>query len=146
MTNECERYRVLIHGHLDGELNANEQKELKEHLSSCQECARAAQEMRGLTEDLNQMALDFAEVHLWEEVKARVLPAPQAKRKTYLFPVLLIATMVLYKVVDVRAAFAVALLLKPVVLVAVALVLVFHKQNPFQLAKTPKGDTPAKHG
>lgn len=146
MTNECERYRVLIHGLLDGELNAHEEKELKEHLVSCQECAKADQEMRGLTEKLNQMALDFAEVHAWEEVKARVLPAPQANRRMYVFPVLLIATMVLYKVVDVRAGFAVALLLKPLVLAAVALVLVFHKQNPFHLAKTPNGDTPANHG
>lgn len=141
MTNECERYRILIHGYLDGELNADEQKKLKEHLASCHECARAVEEMRGLTQDLNRMALDFAEVHVWEEVKARVLPATQAKRKTRLFPVLLIATMVLYKVVDVRAGFAVALLLKPVVLAGVALVLVCYKQNPFQVAKTPSDNS-----
>jgi anti-sigma factor RsiW len=131
----------LIHGHLDGELNADEEEELKEHLASCEGCARAVEEMRGLTEDLNRMALDFAEVQVWDEVKARVLPAPQMKRRMYVFPVLLIATMVLYKVVDTRAGFALAVLLKPVVVAVVALLLAFHKQNPFRLAKSPNGST-----
>jgi anti-sigma factor RsiW len=143
MTRECERYRVLIHGRLDGELNANEEKELKEHLATCEKCARAVEQVRGLTDDLNRMALDFAEAHVWEDVKARVLRAPRTKRRMYVFPVLLVATMLLYKVVDIRAGFGVALLLKPVVVAVVALLIALYKQNPFRLTKSPNGSTSA---
>jgi hypothetical protein len=89
------------------------------------------------------MSLDFAEIHVWEDVKARVLPAPEAKRRAYLFPVLLIGTMILYKVLDIRAGFGLAVILKPVVLALVGLLLVFHKQNPFRVAKTPNGGASA---
>jgi len=136
MTKECERYRLLTHGYLDGELTSDEEKELQEHVASCERCARAFEEMRSLTEDLNRMSLHFAEGHVWDAIRANVLPPREKKRSAYVLPGLLVATMVVYKIVDLGVGFGVAILLKPVVLAVVALLLALHKQNPFRLYKT----------
>jgi hypothetical protein len=53
-----------------------------------------------------------------------------------MFGAALVATLVIYKVVDAAVGFRLAILLKPVVLVVVALLLVLHKQNPFRLQET----------
>ncbi len=136
MTRECERHRQLIHGFLDGELTPDEERAVQEHIASCEGCAGMFEELRGLTEDLDRMSLRFADVRLWEKVRERVLPSGEKKRSTCVFSAILVATLLIYKVVDAAVGFRLAILLKPVVLVVVALLLVLHKQNPFRLQET----------
>jgi hypothetical protein len=88
---------------------------------------------------LDRMSLHFDEVHVWDDVRARVLPTMVRKKSTYLFPPALVVTMVIYKIMDVTVGFGVAVLLKPLVLLAVALLLVWHRQNPFRLLETLNG-------
>jgi anti-sigma factor RsiW len=140
MTDACEKYRVLLHGHLDGELTPEEEEELRGHLTSCGKCAGAADELRNMMRDLNEMSLRFAEPHVWDEVRSRVLPSGKKQRGALAFPVMLVATMVAYKVVDISVGFRVAVLLKPLVILAVAILLFWHRQSPFHVQQTRDPD------
>lgn len=78
MTTECERFHVLMHGYLDEELAPDEERAVRDHISSCGECAKLFAEMRELAGDLNRMSLDFAEADIWDRVGARILPQVKA--------------------------------------------------------------------
>ena len=143
MKDACEKYRVLIHGHLDGELTPEEEKELRGHLTSCAKCAGAADELRGMMHDLNEMSLRFTDPHVWEEVRSRVLPSHEKPRGAFAFPAMLVATMVAYKVIDISVGFRAAVLLKPMVIIAVAVLLAWQRQSPFHLQQMQDPDSVA---
>ncbi len=142
MTKECEKLRVLLHGYLDGELTAEDEKEVRDHLSRCDACATSLAEIRRLSEGLNQMSLDFGQVDVWEQVRARIAPVEDKSRTSYAFPIALVATMIAYKLLDLSVGFGVALLLKPVIVLVVVLLLALHKQNPFRLSTSLNGASP----
>ena len=146
MTEECERFRLLIHGYSDGELTPDQERAVWEHVRSCDRCARSLKEVRGLTENLDRMSLDFPEVHVWEAIRPQLLPARQKKGRARFFPIALMATMIVYKFIDLTVGFRVAILLKPAVILAVALLLAFQKQNPFRLCKTLNANSSSARG
>jgi hypothetical protein len=47
MNDACERYLELLSGSLDGEISAEEQRELDAHLAECVDCRRLLEELRG---------------------------------------------------------------------------------------------------
>lgn len=55
----CQQTRELIHGYVDGELDLVKSLEIEEHLKSCEACARAYEQIRGLRSALTNNALRF---------------------------------------------------------------------------------------
>jgi predicted anti-sigma-YlaC factor YlaD len=55
----CDEFKPLMMGYLDGELQPEQHARLEEHLAACQACARELAEFRGVKEELAMM--EFSE-------------------------------------------------------------------------------------
>ncbi len=64
-TNE-EKYKILLSGYIDGELNPDEEAELKEHLKGCSECRKELEAFEKLKEVTGAMKYADIPEHVWE--------------------------------------------------------------------------------
>jgi anti-sigma factor RsiW len=76
----CEDARLLIHRHLDGELDLVRDLEVEQHLEECPLCAREYAALRAMRTRLKDEAFRFeAPAELKERIR-RAIPASQASR------------------------------------------------------------------
>ncbi len=76
----CEDARLLIHGHLDGELDLVRDLEVEQHLEQCPRCARQYAALRAMRTRLKDEAFRFdAPAELQERIR-RAIPASQPSR------------------------------------------------------------------
>ncbi len=76
----CDDARVLIHGHLDGELDQVRDLEVERHLEECPRCAREYAALRAMRTRLKDEAFRFeAPAELKEKIR-RAIPASQPSR------------------------------------------------------------------
>ena len=76
----CDDARLLIHGHLDAELDLVRDLEVERHIEECPRCAREYAALRALRTRLKDEALRFeAPVELKERIR-RAIPASQPSR------------------------------------------------------------------
>jgi anti-sigma factor RsiW len=79
----CDDAQVLIHGHLDGELDLAPDSEVERHLEQCARCAPEYALMRAMRTRLKDESLRFeAPAELKEKIR-RVVHAATARAETY---------------------------------------------------------------
>ncbi len=67
MQDTCEEIEVLISGYLDGELDAQDERRLKEHIEACPRCRREYDEMRRLVVGTSAaMTADLPPEEAWD--------------------------------------------------------------------------------
>jgi anti-sigma factor RsiW len=78
---DCDAARVLLHGHLDGELDLVPDLEVKRHLEQCLRCAREYAALRAMRTRLKDESLRFeAPAELKEKIRRAVnVAAPRAE-------------------------------------------------------------------
>lgn len=80
----CELSQSVLHGYLDGELDAARASEFERHLESCSECVSALESQESLRASLQQSALrEIAPASLRTRIRAALPPteSPAARRK-----------------------------------------------------------------
>ena len=63
----CEEYKGLLMGYLDGELSAEEKDRLEGHLKGCESCQEELSDFRKLIAITNEVGLLEPEDKLWEK-------------------------------------------------------------------------------
>jgi anti-sigma factor RsiW len=76
----CEDARLLIHGHLDGELDLTSDLEVERHLEQCPRCAREYAALRAMRARLKDEAFRFAAPAELKEKIRRAVPASTRRR------------------------------------------------------------------
>lgn len=72
----CDEARILLHGHLDGELDLVRDLEVERHLEECPRCAREFATLRAMRTRLREETFHFeAPAELKEKIR-RALPSP----------------------------------------------------------------------
>ena len=69
---DCETASELIMKHLDGELSADEEDNLYEHLKSCDNCAAELESMRSMCAELDALEMEEAPEGFQEAVMSKV--------------------------------------------------------------------------
>jgi anti-sigma factor RsiW len=77
---DCDDARVLIHGHLDGELDLVRDLEVERHLEQCPRCAREYAALRALHTRLKEDEFRFAAPPELKEKIRRAIPASPPRR------------------------------------------------------------------
>src|SRR5260370_738523 len=84
----CEHSHTVLHGYLDGELDAARASEFERHLESCPECLAALEAQETLRSALQRAQLyETAPVALRRKIRASLPATPRAKFRFRLFPV-----------------------------------------------------------
>ena len=84
----CEHASTVLHGYLDGELDAARASEFERHLESCPECLAALEAQETLRSALQRAQLyETAPVALRRKIRASLPATPRAKFRFRLFPV-----------------------------------------------------------
>jgi mycothiol system anti-sigma-R factor len=79
----CEQARALVHGYLDGELDAARAAEFERHLEKCPECVTALEEQEALRSTLQRAALyEIAPA----ELRRKVAAATRGPQRTAVAP------------------------------------------------------------
>jgi len=69
----CEVARVLIHGHLDGELDLANDVEVQQHIEQCPQCIREYAALSAMRTLLKDESLQFrAPARMKEKIRAEV--------------------------------------------------------------------------
>jgi anti-sigma factor RsiW len=76
----CDDARVLMHGHLDGELNLADDLEVQRHIEECPRCAREYAALRAMRTRLKDDAFRFEAPAALKEKIRRALPAATISR------------------------------------------------------------------
>ena len=76
----CEVARVLIHGHLDGELDLAADLEVQRHIEECPRCASEYAALRAMRTRLRDETLRFEAPAALKEKIRRAVPAPTVSR------------------------------------------------------------------
>ena len=76
----CDDARVLMHGHLDGELDLADDLEVQRHIEECPRCAREYAALRAMRTRLKDEAFRFEAPAALREKIRRALPAATASR------------------------------------------------------------------
>jgi anti-sigma factor RsiW len=76
----CDDARLLIHGHLDGELDLVRDLEVERHIDECPRCTREYAALRAMRSRLKEEGFRFAAPPELKEKIRRALPAPQPGR------------------------------------------------------------------
>ncbi len=63
----CEQAQILMMGMLDGELNAQQKKQVEEHLDRCANCAKTYQAFKKLKKETSDMKLKPLPEMYWDE-------------------------------------------------------------------------------
>jgi anti-sigma factor RsiW len=78
---ECDNARVLIHGHLDGELDLLPDLEVERHIAQCERCSGEYATIRALRTQLKDQSLYFeAPDELTEKIRRAIHRAPPRAR------------------------------------------------------------------
>jgi mycothiol system anti-sigma-R factor len=84
----CEHAGTILHGYLDGELDAARASEFERHLESCPDCLAALEAQETLRSAVQRAQLyEAAPVALRRKIRANLPAAPRAKFGFRLFPV-----------------------------------------------------------
>ena len=76
----CDDARILLHGHLDGELDVVRDLEMERHLEECPRCAREFATLRAMRSRLRDETFHFeAPAELKEKIR-RALPEAPPRR------------------------------------------------------------------
>ena len=79
----CDEARILLHGHLDGELDLVRDLEVERHLEECPRCAREFATLRAMRTRLKDESFHFeAPAELKEKIR-RALPAAPPRAEGY---------------------------------------------------------------
>ncbi len=76
----CDDARVLMHGHLDGELDLADDLEVQRHIEECPRCASEYAALRAMRTRLKDETLRFEAPAALKEKIRRAIPAPPAPR------------------------------------------------------------------
>ena len=80
----CDDARLLIHGHLDGELDLVRDLEVERHLEECPRCAREYAALRAMRTRLKDEAFRFeAPAELKERIRRAILASPPRRANAY---------------------------------------------------------------
>jgi predicted anti-sigma-YlaC factor YlaD len=66
MKSDDEKYRIMLSGYIDGELNVEEKSELEKHLQSCEECRKELDVFRRLKEVTGAMKYADVPDYVWD--------------------------------------------------------------------------------
>jgi anti-sigma factor RsiW len=80
VTLNCDDARVLMHGHLDGELDLADDLEVQRHIEECPRCAREYAALRAMRTRLKDDAFRFEAPAALKEKIRRALPAATISR------------------------------------------------------------------
>jgi anti-sigma factor (TIGR02949 family) len=81
----CDYARTVLHGYLDGELDATRSAEFERHLESCRECAKSLQSGESLRSSLNCPGLyEQAPLSLRKKIRADLDAATQLPAATHI--------------------------------------------------------------
>jgi len=69
---KCERFDKLIHLFLDGRLEKNEESELQEHLSTCEECAQKLALLKSVEGTAKKIEAEEPQQEYWDTFSSRV--------------------------------------------------------------------------
>jgi hypothetical protein len=69
---KCERFDKLIHLFLDGRLEKDEESELREHLTTCEECARKLALLRSMEAAAKKISAEEPPKEYWDTFSGRV--------------------------------------------------------------------------
>jgi len=72
----CEKYREMISAGLDGELSQNDELSLREHLASCSDCRRLADELASMSEMNKTMPAAVMPEEIENRIKRYTVEAP----------------------------------------------------------------------
>lgn len=83
----CEQTRTLLHGYLDGELDAMRSAEFEQHLETCPQCAAQLEAQEGLRASLKSAQLyETAPAGLARKVERQIDAARQSAERTAWLP------------------------------------------------------------
>ncbi|NOX88399.1 MAG: zf-HC2 domain-containing protein [Calditrichaeota bacterium] len=68
----CEQARILLMGYLDGELDSEQEKELRRHLDTCPACRAEWESFKNLKEDTSNMKFKLLPEMYWDEYWEKV--------------------------------------------------------------------------
>lgn len=63
----CQKYKSLMMGYLDNELDSEQKQTLEEHLASCSECSAELEEFKHLKEITDDVTLAEPEDRIWQQ-------------------------------------------------------------------------------
>jgi len=69
---KCERFNKLIHLFLDGRLDKDEESDLREHLSTCEECAQKLALLRSMEVAAKKISAEEPPKAYWDAFSGRV--------------------------------------------------------------------------
>jgi anti-sigma factor RsiW len=82
----CDDARLLLHGHLDGELDLADDLEVQRHIEQCPRCASEYAAMRALRSRLKDEAFRFEAPAALEEKIRRTIPVPPSPSRAAGYP------------------------------------------------------------
>ncbi len=68
----CEQARILLMGYLDGELDPEQEKELRQHLDTCPACKGEWESFKNLKEDTSNMKFKLLPEMYWDDYWEKV--------------------------------------------------------------------------
>ena len=131
----CEKVRLSVMAMSDGEHTQLPERDINEHLATCNECRDVIEQLQISSKILIGQKRKSYEVNILDEIQlvlmnAKMLPEPSSRSVSF---IILGFVLLILKIIDVSSVFTTEIIVKFISIFIVTAFFVLIKQNPFTI-------------